>query len=236
MQTAIAYCRCSTIEQSTEGTSIESQIATIQAYCQLRGLQLAEIVEDAGVSGGKTLESRPGGQRVLTAVRKSQVQVVVAVKLDRLFRDASDCLAVTKQWDKAEVALHLIDMGGESLNTSSPMGRAFLTNAAAFAELERALIRERTRTGMACKRRNHQRISRRIPYGWSLADDGKTLVSVGTEQATIDDMRTMRLAGMTYRDIATSLDVRGVKSREGRPWQPNSVRLILKRNPVQSAA
>jgi DNA invertase Pin-like site-specific DNA recombinase len=233
---AIAYVRVSTEEQADSGVSIESQESTIRAYCTLRGLELAEIVVDAGVSGGDALESRDGGKRVLEAVRKRQAQVVIACKLDRLFRDACDCLGVTKVWDRAGVALHLLDMGGETLNTSSPMGRAFLTNAAAFAELERALIRERTKAAMACKRRSHQRISRLIPYGWTLGLDGKQMSMEPTEQAAIDDMRTMRLTGMTYREIASALDSRGVKSREGRAWQPNSVRLILKRNPMQSAA
>ena len=75
---------------------------------------------------------------------------VVAAKLDRLFRDAADCLNMSRRWDDAEVGLHLIDMG---IDTRSAMGRAFLTMAAGFAELERNLIGERTKAGQAVIRR-----------------------------------------------------------------------------------
>lgn len=43
--------------------------------------------------------------------------------LDRLFRDAEDALRQTKAWDKAGIVLHLVDMGGTSMNTASAMGR-----------------------------------------------------------------------------------------------------------------
>ena len=68
----------------------------------------------------------------------------MACKLDRLFRDAADCLNVTKHWDKRNIALHLIDVGGQTIDTSSSMGRFFLTMMAGVAEMERNLIRDRT--------------------------------------------------------------------------------------------
>lgn len=74
---------------------------------------------------------------------------MVAIKLDRLFRDAVDCLTATREWDRAGTTLHLVDMGGTCLNTGSAMGRMFLTMAAGFAELERNLISERTAAAMS---------------------------------------------------------------------------------------
>jgi site-specific DNA recombinase len=227
---AIGYVRVSTIEQADEGVSIEAQQAAIQAYCSMRGLSLAEIISDKGVSGGKALQSRDGGRRTLEVVRRRRVQAVVAVKLDRLFRDAGDCLNVTKEWDRAGVALHLIDVGGQTIDTSSTMGRFFLTVMAGCAEMERGLIRDRTKAAMSYKRRNHERISRRIPFGFRLEANGKTLVPEPEEQAAIRDMRTLRQNGGSYREIASALNERGIKSRQGGAWQHNSVRLILKRS------
>lgn len=76
----------------------------------------------------------------------------MALKLDRLFRDAEDALHQTKAWDKAGIALHLVDMGGQTLNTATAMGRFFLNMMAGFAELERNLIAERTATALAHKK------------------------------------------------------------------------------------
>lgn len=70
------------------------------------------MVLESGVSASRTLGNRPGGQRLLEMVSSGRVQAVVALKLDRLFRDASDVLIQTRGWDRAGIALHLVDMGG----------------------------------------------------------------------------------------------------------------------------
>ena len=143
MANAIIYLRVSTKEQAKEGVSLEAQEAKLTAYCTMRELNIIQVVVDAGVSGGKPLHKREGGRVVLNAIKTKQADAVVAYKLDRLFRDCADCLTVTKEWDNKDVALHLVDMGGQTLDTSSPMGRFFLTVMAGAAELERGLIGER---------------------------------------------------------------------------------------------
>ena len=61
MITAIAYVRVSTEEQAAEGVSIDAQVAAVRAYATLRGLELVDVVIDAGVSAGKPLADRVGG-------------------------------------------------------------------------------------------------------------------------------------------------------------------------------
>ena len=95
---AVLYLRVSTQEQAREGISLAAQEAKLRAYCDLRGLHVAEVVIDAGVSGGKPMHSREGGSRILDLVKRSAVAHVIAYKLDRLFRDCADCLTVTAAW------------------------------------------------------------------------------------------------------------------------------------------
>ena len=66
--------------------------------------------------------------------------------------NAEDALRQTKAWDKAGIALHLVDMGGTGMNTASAMGRMFLTLMAGCAELERNLVAERTASVLAHKK------------------------------------------------------------------------------------
>ncbi len=224
---AVAYVRVSTEEQATEGVSLDAQEATLRNYCAMRGLELAEVVVDAGVSAGKHLDTRDGGARLLSLVQRGKVQAVVTYKLDRLFRDASDCLAVTAQWDKAGVALHLVDLGGQSVDTSSAMGRFFLTIMAGAAEMERNLIRERTSAAMQHKASKREYTGGHAPYGWTVGPDGTHLVADEAEQRIIAAARTLREQGLSLRKVGAALTADGILPRSGGQWNPKTVRDLL---------
>lgn len=227
MISAIAYVRVSTEEQATEGVSVDAQIAAVRAYAALRGLELVDVVIDAGVSAGKPLADRAGGAVVVDAVKRRKVRAVVAVKLDRVFRNAGDCLTVTAEWDRAGVALHLVDMGGTAIDTSSAMGRFFLTVMAGAAEMERNLIRERTTSAMQHKRSKGERVGA-VPYGYRLADDGVALEADADEQHTLSLVAQLRADGMSVRAIVDALEARGVRARGAR-WHQTTVTRLLAR-------
>ena len=67
---AIGYVRCSTQEQVDSGLGLTAQAERIRAYCAMKKLVLAEIIDDPGVSGGKPLADREGGKRLLEAIKK----------------------------------------------------------------------------------------------------------------------------------------------------------------------
>jgi DNA invertase Pin-like site-specific DNA recombinase len=93
MRDAIGYIRVSSEEQADSGLGLEAQRRGIAAYCEMKGLRLAEVFEDAGISGGKPLVGRPAGSQLLAAAKTSKAVVVVA-KLDRLFRSVADAANV----------------------------------------------------------------------------------------------------------------------------------------------
>ena len=162
MKTAISYVRVSSEEQADSGLGLEAQRQRIAAYCAMKGLHLAEVFEDPGVSAGKPLASRPAGSKLLAAAKKGKAVVVVA-KLDRLFRSVADAANVIDEFDKRGIQLVAI---AESFDMTSPYGRAMAQMASVFAELERAMIRERTRSAMSVKRKRGERISGHAPFGW----------------------------------------------------------------------
>lgn len=227
---AIGYIRCSTTEQVDSGLGLDAQSARIRAYCILKDLELVEVVSDAGVSGGKPLASREGGQRLLAALRTRKARAVVMLKLDRMFRNAGDCLATVEQWDRAGVALHVVDLGGNAIDTTSAAGRFMLTVLAGAAEMERNLTRERTRAAMAVKRSNGQRVGS-VPYGFGLGDDGVALTEDPAEQAVIRQIETMKSEGLNASRIADALTARQVPTKTGRSnrWTHQAVRRILAR-------
>jgi site-specific DNA recombinase len=222
-QSAVLYLRVSTQEQANEGISLQAQEAKLRAYCAMRGLAIIGVIRDPGVSGAKPLHTRPGGQQIPAMIKRGTVAHVVAYKLDRLFRDCADCLTVTKEWDKRNVALHLVDLGGQTLDTSSAMGRFFLTVMAGAAELEKNLIGERTVEAMDYKKSQSERISRYIPYGKQLSADGVHLEDNAEEQAIIAIARDLHKAGLSSRKIAARLAEQGLLSRAGTAFTSTAI-------------
>ena len=102
MEKAIAYVRVSSEEQSREGVSLDAQEARVRAYAVMRGLELVEIFREEGVSAKTPLKKRPEGSKVVELLAKKKATHVIAVKLDRLFRNTADALSQSEQWDRAK--------------------------------------------------------------------------------------------------------------------------------------
>ena len=101
--------------------------------------------------------------------------------------------------------------------------------ASVFAALERAMIRERTRSAMDVKRSRGERISGHAPFGWDFGPDSY-LVKYAREQKVIAWMRRLRAEGLSYRGIAARLDGEDILPKRGRRWIRTSVKSILSRD------
>ena len=78
--------------------------------------------------------------------------------------------------------------------------------------MERNLTRERTRSALAVKKANGQRVGA-IPYGYDLATDGNTLVPNEVEQAVIRELQVLRARGERLRQIARTLNSRALPTK-----------------------
>jgi site-specific DNA recombinase len=222
---AVGYCRVSTEDQAREGVSLDNQKSKIISYCQLKDLELLEIIEDAGISG-KNLK-RIGVQKVINMARKKQVDAIVTYKLDRFFRSTVDALETTKLFDKWGVSFHSIE---ETLDTRSAMGNFFFTLSAALGEMERKLIGERTKAALAHKRSKRESTGGYAPpYGYDL-DDTAHLIRNEHEQKGIKLIRHLDEKGYSLRLICRELEANGFKTKTGKDgWNPKIVSMILKR-------
>jgi len=223
-RTAVIYLRVSTADQAEHGVSLDAQQERLTAYAIANGLEVAGILRESAISGTIPLADRPEGEKLTEMVSSGQVRHVIALKLDRLFRSAVDALSTTAEWDKQGIALHLVDMGGQSLNTGSAMGRMMLTMMAGFAQFERDLTAERTTSALAHKKANSQAYSP-TPYGKDR--DGERLTNNEQEQGIIRQMRELRDNGSSLRGIAEHLNSNGIESKQGKRWYASSVGYIL---------
>ena len=224
MSKALAYVRVSTEEQAVTGVSLRAQRERLQAYCVSRGLVIVEVIADEGVSASKVLDTRPGGKRLVEALKRKEIKHVVALKLDRLFRNAEDALRTTSAWDRRGLSLHLVDLGGQSLDTASAVGKMMLTMMAAFAEFERNLVSERTSAALAYKRR-HNEVSNHVPFGFNQV--GSRLVTNEAEMAIVGELQAWRAEGATFRTIAARLNTQAVPSKKGGEWHASTVQKVL---------
>lgn len=216
----MTYRRVSTDRQDI---GLDAQQASIDIYRTMHGLPVNHAFTDEGVSGSVPLGERLEGRRLLEMAEPGSV--VIAAKLDRLFRSVADAAVTLDQWQRLSIRVVAIY---EGFDMRSPMGRAMAQMASVFAELERAMIWERTIAALAVKRANGQRISRDPPFGWD-APDGRTLIENPGEQEAIEYMRLWRHNGDSLRVIASRLDGQGVKPKRGGKWCFSSVAHILDR-------
>src|SRR5277367_629211 len=194
------YCRVSTVRQATEGESLEVQRRQIEGYAHMHGLTLAEVLVEGGVSGSVPVEERPVGGALFAKLQRGDI--VIAAKLDRLFRSALDALKVVESLKGRGVKLHLLDLGGDIAGNG--ISKLFLTIAAAFAEAERDRIRERIGQAKADQKSRGRYLGATRPFGFRRGDSGE-LVPVSAEQAAIREMVVLRGQGRALRAIADAM-------------------------------
>ena len=221
---AIGYARVSTEGQGADGVSLEAQRAKIQAQAAVKDFDLVGI--DADIASAKRADNRDGLQRVLGVVRGGQVGAVVVYALDRLTRNLADLQGILDLCERRGVKLVSVS---ESLDTSSAAGRMVVNLLGVVAQWQREYIGERTAAALSHKRRQGERVSRHLPYGWNLAGNGVDLEPVADEQRTLERMVDLRRRGLSFRQIAGALDADGVRPKRGRRWYASSVRAILDR-------
>jgi site-specific DNA recombinase len=221
---AVLYIRVSTDEQARHGVSLDAQEERLRAYCTMRGLEIVGVIRDEGVSAFKHLDTRPGGAELLRLIAKGKAAHVVALKLDRLFRNSGDALARTETWNRQGVALHLVDMGGSAMDTASATGRVLLTMLAAMAEFERSITAERTSTALIFKR-DRREVYGPTPFGFFR--EGDTLREHGSELATVARIQTWAAEAPSLAAIARRLNAEGVPTKRKGRWHPSTVRYLL---------
>ena len=221
---AIAYIRVSSQRQVDEGVSIQAQKRRILEYVRYKKLNLADddIIIEEGVSGGIPLWDRPKGRNLKRRLDTEQYTDIVTMKLDRMFRLTTDVLTTIDELNDADIDLHIVDLNGEAVDTSTTMGRFFLTLMGALAEMERGLISERTTEAMNQLRATNKQFTKSI-YGWNVNADGMFIPN-WIEQDIIDYMAwQVEVNGMATAAVARSLNKRGITGKRGGKWQGHSI-------------
>lgn len=189
--TVFGYVRVSTVQQATDGDSLESQTKQVLSYSISRGLELNEndVFVERGVSGGLEFNSRPEGSRLLEVVKSGDV--LIFPKLDRGFRNTRDALNTLHLLKERGVSVHSIDLGGDV--TGNGVGAIIFTILSAFACFERERIASRISEVKQMRKSQGYFVGGRRGFGFNVVDGKK--VPNRKEQKIIQEMKNKKSNG-----------------------------------------
>ncbi len=158
---AVGYARV-----SIEGEDINNQVHAIEDYAKTNNLTLVGVFRDVGVSGAKPALEREGFRQLLTALESMPaIRTIIVFDITRLGRDMLDVMETYKLL--TEKGYNILFVKHPELNVvqSTPLGEAIrkatLAMLSVTAEIERALISERTRSALARAKAMGKHIGRR---------------------------------------------------------------------------
>lgn len=202
----LGYVRVSTEEQADSGAGLAAQIKAIREEVARRGWTLVDIIEDPAHSA-KDLR-RPGVQQALELLDRRDADGLLVSKLDRLSRSTFDFSTLMEDARRRDWALVALDV---AVDTTTPVGEAMANVMMTFAQLERRLIGQRTKEGLAAKRAMGVKLGRPSEISFALRAQ----------------IRASRDGGEPLAAIARRLNASGVPtSQGGRRWYPSSVRAV----------
>lgn len=172
---------------STEDQTVENQRRDLAKLTDLRGWEVVATYEDSGISGSKGRDKRPGLDGLLKDAKRRRFDVAVFWAVDRLGRSTASVATAMDELEEAGVAQFYFK---ESMDTSTAHGRAMLEMAAVFARLERSMIRERVKAGLA-----------------RVKAEGKQLGRPKVGEQVEERIRELKAEGLGIRKIASTLGI-----------------------------
>jgi DNA invertase Pin-like site-specific DNA recombinase len=133
------------VRVSTDHQSVENQVRELKQVAERRGWTVVETYRDAGISGAKGRDKRPGLDAMLKDASRRKFDVVMAWAIDRLGRSLIDLLATIQHLEAVGVDLYLDQ---QNIDTTTPAGKLLFQITGAFGEFERSMIRQRVRLGL----------------------------------------------------------------------------------------
>ena len=217
-----AYLRVSTQDQAESGAGLAAQLDACRRFVSTQAAELGTVFEDAGISGAKGLEARPGLLDAIASLKRGDVLIVA--KRDRLGRDPIKVAMIESA--VVRKGARIVSAAGEGTDGDDPASVLMRRMIDAFAEYERLLIGARTKAALGAKKARGECVGT-VPYGYNRAADGVHLEPVPEEQKVISEARRLHAAGQSLRAIATELERQGFVSRSGKAFLAEQVKRLL---------
>jgi DNA invertase Pin-like site-specific DNA recombinase len=220
---AVSYLRCSGLGQ-VDGDTWDRQSAAIAKYAKSHGLAVVDEFRDAGVSGTKDLDNRPGLAALLDRVESNGVRMVLVENASRLARDLMISEVILQQLTSAGCKVIAADSGTDlTADSDDPTRRLIRQVLGAVAEFDRRVTVMKLRAARERRRARGERCEGRKPFG-ALPGERETLLR-------IRELRRKPPHGKrcSLQQVCDALNAEARSTRSGKPWTKQSVNRILGR-------
>ena len=195
MKRTALYLRVSTAEQN-----VENQQRELEAVAERHGWTVVSVFTDAGISGTKGRDKRPGYDRLCRGIARREFDQVAAWSVDRLGRSLQNLVAFLDELHAKGVDLYLHQQG---LDTSTPAGKAMFQMLGVFSEFERAMIVERVKAGLSQARRQGKRLGRR-PVSGDVVERIRAQLATGA--GILKTAKTLRVGTGTVHRVKREME------------------------------
>lgn len=220
------YLRVSTAEQNRDGFSIAAQKKRLTAFAQSQDWEIYDFYIDGGQSAKDM--NRDDLQRLLNDIKHidHDDKVVLVFKLDRLTRSVLDLYKLLQIFEEHKTAFR---SATEVYDTTTAMGRLFITLVGALAQFERESTAERVKMGMEQMVYEGKWHGSTPAFGFDYQD--KKLIINEPEARIVRMIFDMYMNGYGDNKLAQFLNQKGYRTKSGDVWSHTSVGYIL-RNPI----
>ena len=214
------YVRVSTDDQRDNGYSIDSQLRMIKEYCEKNDYDIVDVYNDAGYSGKDLM--RPEMQRLLKDIKSHKIEVIVAIKVDRLTRNNYDGFWFLNYCEEHDVKIELIL---EPYDVSTANGEMIFGMNLVFGQRERKEIGARTKRAMEemALEKVHPA---KAPYGYVRNVETGHLEVEPIEEQVVKEIFELCKKGKSTRNIATTMRDNNSYLKQGK-WTSDRVYKIL---------
>ena len=217
IKSAGIYIRVSTFDQAREGFSLREQEERLKEFCKFKRCNIYKVYQDAGISAKN--DKRPAYQEMIEDVKKGNINVIVALKLDRLTRSVYDIEKLMKFVNDYECD---IDCMADESNTTTSNGRMVMRIMTSVSQNEIEKCSERTKFGMAGAIKNGH-IPNRTGLGFKR--ENKKLVPDPLTKDIIVRIFDLYLEGKSHQAIANIYNKEKVLGKTN--WYDSTIQKIL---------
>ena len=217
IKSAGIYIRVSTFDQAREGFSLGEQEERLKEFCKFKRYNIYKVYQDAGISAKN--DKRPAYQEMIEDVKKGNINVIVALKLDRLTRSVYDIEKLMKFVNDYECD---IDCMADESNTTTSNGRMVMRIMTSVSQNEIEKCSERTKFGMAGAIKNGH-IPNRTGLGFKR--ENKKLVPDPLTKDIIVRIFDLYLEGKSHQAIANIYNKEKVLGKTN--WYDSTIQKIL---------